>query len=209
MRTFKHWTIRYIADRLALAYHEYSNPTAPWLTRSMVEILDGWIRKGDVGVEFGSGRSTVWFGARVANLISVEHDDKWAAHVGEMIRRNGMQSKITYVLANRENIEDSYLSVFSKLRDSSIDFFLVDGICRDQCAVKAIEKLKPGGIVILDNANWYLVPPAYSRSPSSLRLDSDVQSGMWSKFSDLVSNWRFVWTSNGVTDTAFWIKPFQ
>jgi hypothetical protein len=206
MRTFSHWTLRYIFDRLTVAYHEYRNPDAPWLTSSMIEVLDSWLKKTDFGVEFGSGRSTAWFGKRVAKLISVEHDRKWAARVGEMIRRNGLESTVTYLVAEKDNMESSYLSVFSTLQDSSVDFFLIDGIFRDQCALKATAKLKPGGILIVDNANWYVVPPAPSRSPSSLK-SSNVQRGLWNEFFGLISKWRVVWTSNGVTETAFWVKP--
>jgi len=68
MRSFQHWTPRYIWNRLALMAHERQHPDLPWLTRAMIENLDTWLRPDDVGLEFGSGRSTVWFAQKVGHL---------------------------------------------------------------------------------------------------------------------------------------------
>lgn len=207
MRSFRHWSIRYIVDRIALAFHERLNPDAPWLTRTMVEILGCWLQKTDVGVEFGSGRSTIWFAARVAKLISVEHDREWSVRVQQMLSTNGLESKVSYRFADPSNLETSYLAVFSDLADSSTDFFLIDGIFRDKCAIAAVPKLKPGGLLIVDNANWYLPPPIQQRSPATRVAGEGHATALWSDFAETVSRWRCVWTSNGVTDTAFWVKP--
>jgi predicted O-methyltransferase YrrM len=44
--------------------------------------------------------------------------------------------------------------------DDHIDFVLVDGITRQTCVRSSMGKLKPGGLLILDNANLY-VPKKY------------------------------------------------
>jgi len=33
-------------------------------------------------------------------------------------------------------------------------------------------------------------------------LDAD-----WAKFGELLANWRMIWTSDGFSDAAIWIKP--
>jgi hypothetical protein len=68
MRPFAHWTPRYVKNRLALMAYERFNPEQPWLTRNMIEILENWLKPTDVGLEFGSGRSTTWFARRVRHL---------------------------------------------------------------------------------------------------------------------------------------------
>ena len=77
MRPFRHLTPRYIWNRTALIVYERANPGQPWLTPDMIKILDSWLCPADVGLEFGSGRSTSWFAARVKHLTSVEHNPEW------------------------------------------------------------------------------------------------------------------------------------
>lgn len=77
MRTFRHWTPRYVKNRIGVFYYQKIQPDQSWLTRSANEILNSWLTKSDIGLEFGSGRSTLWFAKRMAYLTSVEHDPVW------------------------------------------------------------------------------------------------------------------------------------
>ncbi|MBA7699080.1 hypothetical protein ES703_107766 [subsurface metagenome] len=81
----------------------------------------------------------------------------------------------------------------------------MDGIYRDVCANKVLEKIRPGGIIVLDNANWYL--PHDSTSPSSRPKNSAPASEEWTRFLDCVKDWHLIWASNGVWDSAVWFKP--
>jgi hypothetical protein len=87
------------------------------------------------------------------------------------------------------------------------DLIIVDDLYRDHCALSAIEYLRPGGLLLIDNINWYL--PSRSVSPVSRRQEDGPASPLWAEFSDRVQAWRQIWTSNGVTDTAIWVKPFR
>lgn len=200
MRTFRHWTPRYVISRLQLAWYELRNPESPWLTRPMVEILDNWIRPGDWGIEWGSGRSTLWFAKRAGRLLSIEHDEVWHRRVKQQLE-----------VAKLDNVDyrfvapSDYTKVVEGVPEESVDFILVDGIERDRCALTAIPRLRPTGILIIDNSNWYL--PSSSRSPNSRRLVDRPASDAWNAFLTEVRDWRYIWTTNGVTDSALWIKP--
>lgn len=75
---------------------------------------------------------------------------------------------------------------------------------RDKCALKVIDKLKAGGFIVIDNANWFL--PSMSLSPNSKAIKQGASSQEWESFLESVSNWRKIWTTNGVTDTAIFFK---
>ena len=60
-------------------------PERPWLTRESIGILDRLLRPEDIGIEFGSGRSTAWFAQRVKRLRSVEHNPVWHARVARQL----------------------------------------------------------------------------------------------------------------------------
>jgi len=169
----------------------------------MVEIMESWLKPVDRGIEWGSGRSTIWFAERVRSLVSVEHNPDWYGRISTELKARGLKN-VEYHLC-----EDA--QEYSRLADNfpleSFDFCLVDGEARDHCALKAISLVKPGGIVIVDNCNCYLPTPKHSTSPFSRRPEQGPYTGKWAAFLDGVQGWRRVWTTNGVTDTGFWVKP--
>jgi predicted O-methyltransferase YrrM len=201
-RSFKHWTPRYVVDRILLKAFESRHPDLPWITRASIEILATWLRPDDAGLELGSGRSTLWFARRTGRLISVEHDPAWHRRVSQMLQDRHIDN-VEYHHIPQPRV---YADFVKSLPDNSFDFILVDGIERDECAVACTSKLKPGGALLVDNANWYL--PFASRSPSSRGAGNTPATATWGKFAELVKMWRLVWTSNGVTDTAIWVRPW-
>lgn len=202
-RNISHLTTRYIFDRILTIVDERRFPNRPWLTADAVNILSTMIGASDIGVEFGSGRSTVWFAQRLGRLISVEHDKLWFDKVGSELSRVHLLSKVDYHFAPDEA---SYLRPLHELPDCSVDFCLVDGELREDCALVAIEKLKPGSLLVIDNVNWYL-PNDKTRSPNSRRTKTGCASDKWTRFTEITGEWRFIWTTNGVTDTGIWFKP--
>jgi predicted O-methyltransferase YrrM len=207
MRSFAHWTPRYLIDRSLVALYQRRHPNAPWLTATMVDVLASWLKSTDIGMEFGSGRSTLWFASRVKHLVSTEHDANWGQRVEEKIRSAGLSEKVAYWRTGPSPSADTYLAALKDTPPESLDFILVDGLFRDACAVGAVQKLRSGGILIVDNINWYLPPRVRSYSPASRSRESGCLNKVWQQFEGLVSNWRCIWTSNGVWDTALWIKP--
>jgi hypothetical protein len=182
-------------------FYQRRYPNAPWLSRGAVEILENWLKPCDRGIEWGSGRSTIWFAERVGYLVSVEHNPDWHKRVSAQLKRKGLKN-VEYRLCEEPR---QYCSVAEKLPPESFDFCLVDGEERDQCALAAISLVKPGGIVIADNCNWYL--PTLSRSPLSRRPEQGPYTEKWAAYLNSVKGWRQIWTTNGVFDTGLWVKP--
>ncbi len=209
MRSFRHWTLRYLTNRLATIYYERVFPDHPWLTRSANEILDSYLRKSDVGLEFGSGRSTKWFARRIGRLTSVEHDSIWATKVRHMLDAAAIIN-VDYKLISVDKEEDqpddtAYVKVSDAFSPNSLDFCLVDGIYGDFCALRVVDKIRPGGILVIDNVNWYL--PSDSCSPHSKTFSDGPKGAVWNEVEQTLSHWRRIWTSSGVTDTAIFFKP--
>ena len=200
-RRFRHWTPRYVWDRINVWSYEHRGASKPWLTRAAHEILIPWLRTTDVVCECGAGRSTIWFAQRTSRLISIEHDPAWHAKVVDSLNAECFENVSVSLCLDKE----SYVRRLSALDEGALDLCLIDGIARDECALVALSKLKTGGLLIVDNAKWFL--PSNSRSPASVPPSGVPVSVQWSKFQEMVGDWRSIWTSNGVWDTAFWIKP--
>jgi len=69
----------------------------PWFTQRANSLLPTLLKKPDVGLEFGSGRSTFWFARRVAALTSVEHNAFWHKKVSKTLKEQGL-SNVQYLL---------------------------------------------------------------------------------------------------------------
>jgi SAM-dependent methyltransferase len=206
MRSFDHWNIRYLQSRFSDILYRKFHPEHPWLTSKAISMLQNELLNcTDIGLEFGSGRSTLWFSRRINQLTSVEHDPIWYKKTKDQLIGQGINN-VDYTLASGTEDESGYLKVVDTFPDSSLDYILVDGIFRDACILKTIPKLKPGGFLIIDNVNKYL--PSDSNSPNSRSFTQGPKNESWQILADLLKTWRVEWTSNGVFDTAFYFKPF-
>jgi hypothetical protein len=202
-----HWTPKYIYSRLMEIAYQHRYPEYPWLTKAANTMMESLLNRDDVGLEFGSGRSTIWFAKKVKFLTSIEHNSQWFAKVTAIIQKEKIEN-VRYILAPETNMLGEtleYLAVFNDFNIESVDFVLVDGIYRDICACSSAQYIKPGGIIIIDNVNWYL--PSNSFSPNSKCLADGPASTAWKQFSKITKTWRCEWTTNGVSDTAIFFKP--
>jgi len=209
MRSFRHWTVKYVISRIGVFYYEATKPDHPWLTRSANNILDSYLTKSDVGLEFGSGRSTVWFAKHIAHLTSVEHDESWGVIVRQLLQKTKCTNVEYHLLSteakDNEETNSPYVSVIDTFDDVSLDFCLVDGLQREFCALRVLEKIRPGGLLVIDNVNWFLCSDSNSTNSRSF---ADGPDGLiWKEVEDRLSDWRRIWTTSGVSDTAIFIKP--
>jgi predicted O-methyltransferase YrrM len=207
-RSFRHWSPAYLTNRLRERFYRRMHPGLPWLSPQAIKILEQQLQKTDVGLEFGSGRSTLWFARRVSFLTSVEHNAEWHRRVKNMAIRAGTDN-LECLLVPKEDDQPlrppAYARSAERFVDGSLDFILVDGIYRDFCANASIGKLRSGGLLILDDAHRYV--PSASISPYALNLEQEPASPGWARFVTAVGSWRCQWTSNGVSDTAIYFKP--
>ncbi|MCK4789404.1 MAG: class I SAM-dependent methyltransferase [Desulfobacteraceae bacterium] len=205
MRKFHHWTPRYMWNRLNVMRREFSNPGEPWLTKTANQILSSYLRNSDTGLEFGSGRSTLWFARRVSVLTSIEENPRWYNRVTKMLEDARIYNVTQLLVEKGRNNSAAYVQVCKKFSKNSLDFVLVDGCYRAACATTIIEYIRPGGILIIDDAHRYL--PCNSVSPYSRTFALGPASPQWAEFLIAVEQWRCIWTSSGVTDTAIYLKP--
>ncbi|MHC4067445.1 MAG: O-methyltransferase, partial [Planctomycetota bacterium] len=175
------------------------------MTRTANEILASYLKQSDIGLEFGSGRSTIWFAKRIKYLTSVEHDEGWSQKVRQMLESNDLQNvDYRFIPKNKEDDDANdadYVKILEKVETNSVDFVLIDGVYRDFCALNALRVIRPGGVFIIDNVNWFL--PCNSYSPASRSEQLSPKGRTWEEVHQSISQWRKIWTSSGVTDTAF------
>jgi len=201
-RNFSHLTPPYIFNRILVKINQWQYKENPWITSSASRILDSLLISSDIGVEFGSGRSTLWFAQRLKHLISIEKKPEWYFKVKKNLSISKLEPRVELRLCPDDN---DYVSQALTFDDNSVDFCLIDGAKRDYCALYMLPKLRKGGILVLDNANLFL-PNDSTYSPNSRRMKEGFSTETWQQFAEQASKFRRIWTSNGVWDTVIWIK---
>jgi hypothetical protein len=199
---FKHWTPRYIKDRIVFWFYEKMNPDTPWLTPESIKIIEDLLKPADVGFEWGVGRSTVWFATRVKHLTSIEHNEEWYETVKNRLKGAGLKNVDLIFKSLEGNKKSTYVRAIDSIEDLSLDFVLIDGRLRSLCTLAAIPKIRSGGLLIIDNINEYI--PSDSRSPGSRSYIDGQEDEGWVELIDILKNFRCIWTSNGIFDTAIY-----
>ena len=202
-----HWNFSYLKNKIAVNLYQWRCPDAPWLTREAANILSSWLKAEDHGIEWGTGRSTIWLAPKVGRLISIEHKKQWYEHVKQTLDSKAINNVELFYMpcADSESIRQEYVEVAARLPKQSMDFALVDGTLRDRCVEVAMELLKSGGLLVIDNAERYIPYPSYA--PEAIGIDSVPPTELWKDLAKRLMSWRYFWTSNGVFDTAFFIRP--
>lgn len=153
----------------------------PWITFEAQSWLKEYLSKNMVVFEYGSGGSTLFFSKRVKKLISVEHDNIWYSRVFDILKDENI-SNCTYLLFkpqlafdNQPDFTDpygftsnspeytnmsfeTYVKTLDKFPDNSFDLVFIDGRTRPSCILHALDKVRPGGFLMLDNSEreYYL-----------------------------------------------------
>jgi len=185
-------------------------PEFPWLVADAVRWLRENLSESMVGFEWGAGRSTVYFSRLINRIVSIEHDIAWY----EDVRRRLDASAITnvqlvlvpssatgVVSSDPAEVDDdtsnrgtgqvhqfmAYANYVLRFPDEYFDFILVDGRARVACLSNAMRKLKPGGILVLDNS----------------------ERARYSRVFDLLDQWEVSHYSNFLWRTSIFTKPQQ
>lgn len=119
----------------------------PWLPFRLIDELATVVGPGSRVFEYGGGGSTLWFLDRGAEVITVEHHEGWADQLEQTI------SSPAWTLLRRSPDEGfaAYVAAIDGQPDGSLDVVVVDGRERARCAARATGKLRPGGLLLLDD----------------------------------------------------------
>lgn len=147
----------------------------PWIVFPAIKWMDSHITSDMTVFEWGSGGSTFYFAKKVNKLYSIENDAEWFGKIDRILKRNDY-SNVTYILSegikvNSTNISsdnpysycshslkyqqtffEKYVKIIDTFADNYFDLIFIDGRARPSCILHAINKLKKGGFLILDNS---------------------------------------------------------
>lgn len=125
----------------------------PWLPFRLIEELDGLLSEGARVFEYGGGGSTLWFLDRGTSVVTVEHHAGWARALSELVRGSSAAEHWTLLQPSTDNSFDEYVDAILDYPDDSFDLVVVDGRERGRCAHAAMPKVRPGGLMLVDDVD--------------------------------------------------------
>jgi hypothetical protein len=116
--------------------------------------------------EFGGGGSTLWLQDQGAEVIAVEHHEDWVQQLvavlapSARVMKRGTSASGSITSAVEPGFFDEYVAAVGDEPDSSLDLVIVDGRARVECVRQAMSKVKPGGLLLLDDSDRARYRPA-------------------------------------------------
>lgn len=133
----------------------------PWFAYPAIEYIKQLDLSEKVIFEYGSGNSTLFWETRAKRVMSIEHDEKWF---------NKMKTLVSPSTELKLISDNSYPDEILKI-DENFDVIIIDGRCRYDCATAAVKKLKNGGIIILDDSDWFPNTTRVLREANLIQVD--------------------------------------
>ncbi len=146
-----------------------------WINFEALSYLRSWLKNEHKVFEYGGGGSTLFFARYCRWVATVENDEEWFKVLSAKIKEKGIDywqgffQRGEIVLSDKtrhcDNPEDFlsktpgqenlsyelYARKIEQFPDESLDLVLVDGRARPSCIAQSVAKIKPGGLLVVDN----------------------------------------------------------
>ena len=139
----------------------------PWYTYPAIEYLSQFDYGEKTIFEFGCGYSSLFWAERAAKVISIEDNPQWFAKW----QREFQHPKLDIRWRDEGEIYEK--AIFED--GGRYDVIVVDGKRRAECAAAAVQKLAPGGMIILDDSDRINTSREYVRAVGTLREADLIQ----------------------------------
>jgi hypothetical protein len=132
---------------------------SPFWPYSAIEWLAEALPPKARAFEYGGGGSTLWLEDRGTILTVTEHDEEWHRKLADglapgttlLFRPPAPVGSITSAVL--PGYFDDYAAAIDDQPDGSLDLVIVDGRARVECVRRSMPKVKPGGLLLFDDAD--------------------------------------------------------
>lgn len=146
----------------------------PWFCYSAIRHLSTVVTPQTRVFEYGSGGSTLFYANHCAKAVTVEHDAQWAELVQQTLDKKQITNATLLPVTEQEpqtpgeaDPMEGFGSTYQHYAGKSFkqyvntlldypmhefDLIVIDGRARSACMRVAIERVAPGGMIIVDNS---------------------------------------------------------
>eukprot|EP01084_Bolivina_argentea_P208216 355088_1 len=194
----------------------FGNHCEPWWARDAVYIMSKLLNKQMIGIEYGTGISSIWLSMLTKYVIAMEHDKIWQIGVNNITKKLNVNNLLVFQEhLGRRYCELDYSHSFDnnpggyEWEKGKIDFFSMDGRLRYPATEWMLNWIKPhGGILLFDNSDRIEVGNKYGQHNATdlipkhwLRYDSSY----FKQHIDPIKDKR--WLQNSMT--SIWITRHE
>jgi SAM-dependent methyltransferase len=134
----------------------------PWFSYQAIDFLEKFLQPDMAVCEYGSGGSTLFFAKRARSVFSIENDPKWFERVTSRLKDRSL-SNVTLQLHPFDFKKPdgfAHSSYLHAIPDARFDVIVIDGSeewipVRPICFQKAEARVRPGGIIVVDDSWRY------------------------------------------------------
>ena len=143
----------------------------PMMSYAFIEYMMGLDLTGFSVLEIGGGNSSLFWASRANKVLTLEHDRGWFDHVAAQLPANLELMPVE---------QDEYAQRIAAL-DTAFDLIVIDCAAnRYDCALAVRGRLKPGGLVVLDNSDWFPNAARALREQDLIQVDfPDFRPDHW------------------------------
>lgn len=145
--------VEHVSGRYALHNCE------PWIVPEAVEYLSTLVRPEWKVFEWGCGGSLIWFAERCTKVVGVETVPRWVAWAMDRLQERMLTNTHVIHAPIWQGKYTEYIGVIEAYPKEFFDLVSIDGVmsARKDSIARAKAKLKPDGIIMIDNSNKFNV----------------------------------------------------
>jgi hypothetical protein len=135
-----------------------NNCVMPWFTHPFLAELETWDLKDKTVLEWGAGKSTIWWADKCKIVVAVEANEIWHHTVIQWLHDKKLyeKAKVLRRMADEgetdPELREAYIKAGTSRGHIAYDIVVVDGILRYECMQEGIALLSErGGKLIVDN----------------------------------------------------------
>ncbi len=138
----------------------------PWYTYPSYYFLKHKNFADKTVLEFGGGQSSIWWGAKAKQVITLEGDKEWYQLIKTQMPNN---VSLNYIdMTHREEFNDLVEKVISS---QTFDVIVIDGLYREEALDIAMQHISPSGVIIVDNSEAYGAYERMAKTDFTQRVD--------------------------------------
>ncbi len=127
----------------------------PWYTYPCLHFLEFRDFSDATVLEYGGGQSTLWWAARAKQVVTIEQDKQWYAHLAKKMPSN----VDLHLVGGGSNPKNPNMSEIYRILENiaeKIDVVIIDGTGNREALVAiSLEKLADHGALICDDSSGY------------------------------------------------------
>lgn len=134
----------------------------PWYTYPAIEYLKQFDLTDKTTFEWGSGNSSLFWARKAKEIVSIESHKGWL----NIVNKSKLSNQKIFLFEKKDDYVRAILN-----QNKKFDIIVIDGKYRYECAKIAGKCLSPGGLIILDNSDWFPKTARTLREHNLIQVD--------------------------------------